>query len=63
MPKLKTKGAIKKRFRTTKTGKIKFKRANSNHLRSKHSNKNKNRLNKDKILPSAESKRLKNLIH
>ncbi len=63
MPKLKTKGAIKKRFRRTKTGKIKFKRARDNHLQIKHSNKNKNRRKKDKMVSKSDRKRVKRLMH
>lgn len=63
MPKLKTKGAIKKRFTRTKSGKIRFKRAGDNHLQVKHSNKNKNRRKKDKIVSKADTKRIKRLMH
>ena len=39
MPKLKTKSSIKKRFKRTATGKIKFKPAGKRHGMSKRSNK------------------------
>lgn len=63
MPKLKTKGAIKKRFKRTKNGKLRFKRAGDNHLQSKHSNKNKRRRKKDKMVSKADRKRVLSLIH
>lgn len=63
MPKLKTKGAIKKRFKVTKNGKIKCKKAGDNHLSSKHSKKNKRRKKQDKILKKPDKKRIKKLIH
>jgi len=63
MPKLKTKGAIKKRFKRTKNNKLKFKRAGDNHLQSKHSNKNKRRRKKDKMVSKADRKRVLSLIH
>ena len=63
MPKLKTKGAVKKRFSHTKKGKIRFKRAGDNHLQIKHSNKNKNRRKKDKMVSKADKKAIKRLMH
>jgi len=39
MPKLKTKSSIKKRFKRTATGRIKFKPAGKRHGMSKRSNK------------------------
>ncbi|MCK4572321.1 MAG: 50S ribosomal protein L35 [Candidatus Stahlbacteria bacterium] len=63
MPKLKTKGAVKKRFTRTKKGDIRFKRAGDNHLQVKHSNKNKNRRKKDKMVSKADKKKLRRLMH
>ncbi len=63
MPKLKTKGAVKKRFTQTKNGKIRFKRARDNHLQIKHSNKNKNRRKKDKMVSKADKKTIIRLMH
>ncbi|MEA1913313.1 MAG: 50S ribosomal protein L35 [candidate division WOR-3 bacterium] len=63
MPKLKNKGAIKKRLKKTKKGKIKFRRANSNHLQSKHSNKNRRRCSGEKEVSSGDRKRIKRLMH
>ena len=38
MPKLKTKSSVKKRFKTTATGKIKSGQANKRHNRVEHRN-------------------------
>ncbi len=46
MPKMKTKSAAAKRFKVTKTGKVKFKRANKRHILSKKSPGRKLRLRK-----------------
>lgn len=46
MPKMKTKKAAAKRFKVTKTGKVKFKKAGLRHILSGKSAKNKARLRK-----------------
>ena len=43
MPKMKSKGAVKKRFRTTKTGKLKSNRPHRGHLHAAHSAKDRRR--------------------
>lgn len=48
MPKMKTKKAAAKRFRVKSSGKIKFDRANHEHLATKKSKNRKNRLKKGK---------------
>lgn len=63
MPKMKTKGAVKKRFKKSKNGKILFKRAGKNHLQSKYSKRHRRRQNKDKIMSAADKKRIKKLLH
>lgn len=48
MPKMKTKKSAAKRFRVKPSGKIKFDRANHEHLATKKSKARKNRLKKAK---------------
>ena len=61
MPKMKTKGAVKKRFRASKKGKISFKRAGKNHLQSKHNKKHRRRQTRDSVLSKADKKTVKKL--
>lgn len=63
MPKMKTKGAVKKRFKTSKNGKISFKRAGKNHLQSKHNTKHRRRQKKDSVISKADKKTIKKLLH
>ena len=60
---MKTKGAVKKRFKVSKKGKISFKRAGKNHLQSKHNKKHRRRQNKDSVISAADKKRVKKLLH
>ncbi|MBN1693791.1 50S ribosomal protein L35 [candidate division WOR-3 bacterium] len=63
MPKIKTKGAVKKRFKVSKKGTISFKRAGKSHLQSKHNKKHRRRQNKDSVISTADKKRVKKLLH
>ncbi|MEA3421294.1 MAG: 50S ribosomal protein L35 [Acidobacteriota bacterium] len=63
MPKLKTKGAVKKRFKRTANGKIKSRKAGTNHLNSKHSKKSRRRKKSAKFLKKPDEKRVKKLMH
>jgi large subunit ribosomal protein L35 len=63
MPKLKTKGSVKKRFRKSKKGKIAFKKAGKSHLQSKHSKRHRRRQNKDSALSKADTRLMKQLLH
>jgi large subunit ribosomal protein L35 len=62
MPKMKTKGAVKKRFKVSKNGKISFKKAGKNHLQSKHNKRHRRRQNKDSVLSKADQKKVKKLL-
>ena len=55
MPKLKTKSSIKKRFKRTATGKIKFKPAGKRHGMSKRSNKFIRNTKKSSIMAPSDS--------
>lgn len=58
MPKLKTKSAIKKRFKMTATGKLMRKHANKNHILTKKSGKRIRNLRKLKVISPAEYKKI-----
>lgn len=62
MPKLKTKKGVAKRFKITKSGKIKKRSANRGHLLSKKSSKRKRKLRKSSYLATVEEKRIKRLL-
>lgn len=63
MPKMKTKGAVKKRFKVSKKGTISFKKAGKNHLQSKHNNKHSRRQTKTSVVSKADRKIVKELLH
>ena len=62
MPKMKTKGAAKKRLRVTGNGKIKRARANHSHILTKKNAKRKRRLRSMTLVPDDLQKRMKKLI-
>ena len=62
MPKMKTKGGAKKRFRITGTGKIKRKHAFKSHILTKKSKKRKRNLGYDPIVSKADEKNVKRLL-
>ena len=62
MPKMKTKGGAKKRFRITGTGKIKRKHAFKSHILTKKSKKRKRNLGYDTIVSKADEKNVKRLL-
>lgn len=62
MPKLKTKKALRKRFRITKKGKVKMWRAFKRHLLSKKSRKRKRALSHSGIVSKSDEKTLKRLL-
>ncbi len=62
MPKMKTHRGAAKRFKKTKTGKIKRFRAFTSHLLEKKSAKRKRRLQKSDLISAADMKRVKKLI-
>ena len=62
MPKLKTKGSVKKRFKLTGSGKIRRKRANHSHILTKKNAKRKRRLRSGALVTTADEKRINRLI-
>ncbi len=62
MPKLKTRKGVAKRFKITKSGRIKKRSANRGHLLSKRSTKRKRRLRKSGYLSRAEEKKIRRLL-
>ncbi|MFB6354925.1 MAG: 50S ribosomal protein L35 [bacterium] len=62
MPKMKTRKAVAKRFKTTKNGKIKHKHANKGHLLTKKDRDRKQKLRQYKTLDSADKKRIKAML-
>jgi len=62
MPKLKTNRSAAKRFRMTKTGKIKKRKANRGHILGKKTRKRKRHLRKSDYLSKAEEKRVRRLL-
>ncbi len=62
MPKLKTHSGAKKRFKITKTGKIKYAKANKSHILTKKPTKRKRKLRKDSYLDKSNSKAVKSLL-
>lgn len=62
MPKLKTKKAVKKRFRLTKKGKIKRSRSSKRHILTKKSGKRRRALRKSAFVQKTEAKTIKKLL-
>jgi len=62
MPKLKTKKGVKKRFKTTKTGKIKRAKANKSHILTKKSPGRKRSLRKGGLVDKTFQDKVKKLI-
>jgi large subunit ribosomal protein L35 len=62
MPKLKTKRGAAKRFKITKTGKVKSKRAGKGHLLTGRSRKRKRHLSKIMVLKKAQARNIKELL-
>jgi large subunit ribosomal protein L35 len=63
MPKQKTKKGVKKRFRLTKTGKVKRSKAGGRHILSKKSRKRKRALRKSGLVDSTMEKKVRRLLH
>jgi len=62
MPKLKTVKGAKKRFKLTKSGKVKCRRSGKGHLLTVKSRKRKRMLRRPGVLPEPEAKRIKKLL-
>jgi large subunit ribosomal protein L35 len=62
MPKLKVKGAVKKRFKVTASGKIKRRHANMRHILTKKNSKRKRHLRAFALVPPTQEKRIRTLL-
>ncbi len=62
MPKLKTKKGVAKRFKITKSGKIKKRSAGRGHILSKMSRKRKRKLRKSGYLAGVEVKNIRRML-
>jgi large subunit ribosomal protein L35 len=62
MGKLKTNKSVQKRFRTTKSGKIKKMRAGKRHLAQGKSNKRKRQMRKSDLVSTGMAKNLRRLM-
>tara|TARA_Y100000310_G_C20196636_1_gene584975 strand:+ start:230 stop:424 length:195 start_codon:yes stop_codon:yes gene_type:complete len=62
MPKMKSRRGAAKRFKLTKSGKIRKSNANKNHLMNKKDSNRKRGLRKSSILDNAEVKRVKKML-
>lgn len=62
MPKLKTKKGVKKRFRLTKTGKIKRAKAGKSHILTKKRRKRKRALRKSALVDRTMQKKVGRLL-
>ncbi len=62
MPKIRTKSGAKKRFFTTGTGKVKFKKPGMRHLLAHKSKSRKRRLKRNSMITGSMKKQIKRLI-
>jgi len=62
MPKMKTKGSAKKRFKLTGTGKIKREKAYKSHILTKKARKTKRNLRTATLVSKADTKRVKQML-
>ena len=62
MPKLKTHSGTKKRFKLTKTGKVKYSHANKSHILTKKSVKRKRKLRQGSYVDDSNVKAIKSLL-
>ena len=62
MPKMKSNRGAMKRFKVTKSGKVKHRRANRSHILTKKSKKRKRHLRQDKCMAPQDAKNIKRLL-
>lgn len=62
MPKMKTRSAVKKRFRTTAKGHLKRKKAYASHILTKKSSKRKRNLRQGALVDSTQEKKVKSML-
>jgi large subunit ribosomal protein L35 len=62
MPKMKTHRGAAKRFRASKSGKLKYRRGYRNHILTKKSSKRKRKLRADGFVSDADAPRIKKML-
>lgn len=62
MPKLKTNRSVAKRFKITKKGKVKKRKAQRGHILGKKSRKRKRKLRRSSYLTNADAKKIRRLL-
>ncbi len=62
MPKMKTNRGAMKRFKKTATGRLKFRRANRNHILTKKTTKRKRKLRSGALVSPNDARAVKRLI-
>ncbi len=63
MPKVKTRSAVKKRFKTTAKGHLKRKKAYTSHILTKKSTKRKRKLRQGTLVHSTQEKTVKSMLN
>lgn len=63
MPKMKTRSAVKKRYRLTASGRLKRKKAYTRHILSSKSRKRKRHLRKPAIVHTTQEKQIRMMLH
>lgn len=62
MPKMKTRSAVKKRFKLTAKGHLKRKKAYTSHILTKKSSKRKRNLRKGTLIDKTQEKKIKSML-
>lgn len=62
MPKMKTRSAVKKRFKLTAKGHLKRKKAYTSHILNKKSRKRKRNLRQGTLIDSSQEKKIKSML-
>ncbi len=62
MPKVKTRSAVKKRFKTTAKGHLKRKKAYTSHILTKKSTKRKRKLRQSALVDKTQEKKVKEML-
>ena len=62
MPKLKTKGSCKRRFKITKSGKVKCRRPNRGHMHAIHDGKESRALRKDLVFQGTWARLIRKMM-
>ena len=63
MPKMKTHKGAAKRFKVTKSGKVKYRKMNRSHILTKKNKKRKRQLRKSAYLNDTDGKRIKQILN